>query len=56
MRSLEERVSLLKDEVVEISIHHFEREKRQVTFIYPDLDLSLMDPFQVIQEDQLVDD
>lgn len=38
--NLEEKVSLLKDEVVSNYVHHFERTGRQATFLYPDLDLS----------------
>lgn len=56
LESLEERVLLLKDEVVAIFVHHFERARRHVTLIYPDLDLILMDPFQVVRDGQLVDD
>lgn len=54
--SLEERVSQLKDEVVVTFIHHFEKARRQVVFLYPNLDLSLMDLFEVIQDGQLVDE
>ncbi|KAI5394283.1 hypothetical protein KIW84_061104 [Lathyrus oleraceus] len=53
---LEERVSLLKDEVVAIFVHHFERVRRHVTLIYPAMDLILMDPSQVVRDGQLVDD
>lgn len=37
---LEEKVSLLKDEVVSNYVHHFERTGRQATFLYLDMDLS----------------
>lgn len=37
---LEDKVSILKDEVVSNYVHHFERTGRQATFLYPDMDLS----------------
>ncbi|CAI8613332.1 unnamed protein product [Vicia faba] len=35
----------LKDEVVMVYVHHFEKERKQVVLLYPNLDLSSMDPF-----------
>lgn len=49
---LEEKVSLLKDEVMTIFVHHFERARRQVASFYPNLDLSLMDLFNVVRDDE----
>lgn len=37
-------------------IHHFEKVRWQAIFLYPKLDLSLMDPFQVVLDDLLVDE
>lgn len=45
LNSLENKISLLKDEIVATFVRHFEKGIRHVTFLYLDLDLSLMDPF-----------
>lgn len=49
LESIEDKASLLKDEVVVTYVHHFERATRHALFFHPDLDLSLMDPFQVVR-------
>lgn len=56
LKGLKEEASLLKDEIVVASDLYFERARKQVSFLYPDLDLSKMDLFQVVQDVQLVDD
>lgn len=56
MEILEEKVSQLKNKVVATFIHHFEKERMQTTFLYPILDLSLMDHFQVVRDGQAVDE
>lgn len=56
LNSLEERVWLLNDEVVVTSVYHFERDIKHASLLYPDLDLSPMIPFQVVQDIQLVGD
>lgn len=43
--SLEEKVSLYKDEVMATSACHFEKVRRRISFLHPYLDLSSMDPF-----------
>lgn len=56
MGILEEKISQLKDEVVATFAHHFHKARRHVVFVYSDLDLSLMDPFQVVRDGHLVDE
>ena len=45
---MEKKVLMLKDEVVETSVHHFEKARRHVSLLYHNLDLISIDPFQVI--------
>lgn len=41
---------------MEISDQHFDKERRHDAFLYPDLYLNLMIPFQVVRDGQLMDD
>lgn len=44
-KCLEEQVSLLKDEVMAASAHHFEEVKRQISLFYHNMNFSSMDHF-----------
>lgn len=50
------KVSKLNNEVVYTSDIYFERAKEQVSFLYPNLDLSQMEFLKVIYDGQLVDE
>lgn len=52
---LEAEPSKLTGEVVSNSGFYFERAKKQVSFLYSQLDLSMMDFFKVVCDGQLVD-
>lgn len=56
VKILEEKTLLLNDEVVATPSQHFEKAKRHIGFFYPKLNLSKMDPFQVVQDGQMVDE
>lgn len=45
---------MLKDEAMTSSVHHFEKARRHVSLLYPNLDLISIDHFQVIRDGQLV--
>lgn len=45
-KKLEEELSLFKDELVETSDQYFERVNEQLSFLYPDTNLSRMDLFK----------
>lgn len=49
---LEYEVSELKDDLVETFDIYFEREKEQVALLHSELDLSHMDIFKVVCDDQ----
>lgn len=55
-KNLEEEVYVLKEDLMQTSNIYFEREKEQVTFFHPGLDLISMDIFKVVSEGQLMDD
>lgn len=55
LESLAETILPLKDELVEIPDHHFERARRKIAILYPHLYLSQMNPFQMVQDGRLVD-
>lgn len=53
---MKERVYQPTNDVVEASIHQFEDVRRRISFLYPRLDLSPLDPFKVVLDGELVDE
>lgn len=47
-------MSACKDELVDTSDQYFEWAKVHVAFLYPDLDLSQLDLFKVVRDNQIV--
>ncbi|KAI5430909.1 hypothetical protein KIW84_035159 [Lathyrus oleraceus] len=55
-KDLENDVSDLKDEVLSAAGVYFEWSKEQVLFLYPNLDLSPLDPFKAVKGGAIVDE
>lgn len=55
LKNTKERVSQLLYDSVEAYVHHFEKARGPVALIYSHLDLSLLDPFKVVLDGELVD-
>ncbi|CAI8589380.1 unnamed protein product [Vicia faba] len=55
-KELEKEVSDLTDELVPVVSVSFKRAKEEVIFLYPPLDLSLLDPFKVVKGGVMVDE
>ncbi|KAL5098732.1 hypothetical protein RYX36_003059 [Vicia faba] len=55
-KELEKEVLDLTDELVPVVSVYFKRAKEEVIFLYPPLDLSLLDPFKVVKGGVMVDE
>lgn len=55
LKGMNETVSQLIDDTVVASIHQFEEARRQISLLYPHLDLVPFDPFKVVLDGVLVD-
>lgn len=56
VKGLMEEASFLKDEIIVTSDQYFKRAREHISFLFSNLQLSWMDLFQVVRDEQLVDD